>query len=101
MRVPVRGPVVVGSKAIWTKQEALAARGPVQSAPPVTMELSAKSPVTAGGVRVMGVALEVRLVRVKRVGALVLWTGMVPKSWVTGVRIRPRSGRPVPVRLRV
>jgi len=49
----------------------------------------------------MGVALEVRLVRVKRVGALVLWTGTVPKSCVIGVRIRPRSGKPVPVRLRV
>ncbi len=39
----------------------------------------------------------VRLVRVKRVGAEVLWTGMGPKSCVGGVRMRPVRGRPVPV----
>ena len=35
VRVPVSGPVVVGAKTTWTKQEALGARGPLQVAPPV------------------------------------------------------------------
>ena len=41
-----------------------------------------------------------RLVRVKRVGALVLLMGTGPKSCVAGVRIRPVRGRPVPVRVK-
>ena len=45
--------------------------------------------------------MEVRLVRVKRVGALVLWTGTGPKSWVSGGEDEAVSGRPVPVRVRV
>ena len=73
----------------------------MQGEPPVGAVEMAKSPVMAGAVRVMGVALEVRLVRVKSVGALALWTGTVPRSWVRGVRTRPVGGRPVPVRLRV
>src|ERR1700691_5978967 len=39
-------------------------------------------------------------VRVKRVGALVLLTGMGPKSCVMGVRRRPAAGMPVPVRVK-
>ena len=101
VRVPVRWPVVVGAKAIWMKQEALGARVPVQGGPPVVLVIEGEVSGDGGWVRVMGVALEVRLVRVKRVGALVLWTGTVPKSCVTGVRMRPWSGRPVPVRVRV
>jgi hypothetical protein len=40
------------------------------------------------------------LVWVKRVGALVLWTGTGPKSWVMGVRRRPVAGMPVPERVK-
>ena len=42
----------------------------------------------------------VRLVRVKSVGALLLWTGIGPKSCAMGVRNKPVRGRPVPVRVR-
>ena len=55
VRVPVRGPVAVGVKTIWTKQEALGARVPVQAGPPVgRWWLRVKSPVVVGVVRVMG-----------------------------------------------
>src|ERR1700734_712977 len=56
-----------------------------------------KLPVVVGVERVTEDV--VRLVRVKRVGTLLLWMGMGPKSCVVGVRIRPASGRPVPVRV--
>src|SRR6202041_1904276 len=49
-----------------------------------------------GAVRLIVVV--VRLVRVKRDGALVLWTGTVPKSCVVGLRIKPERAMPVPVR---
>ncbi len=58
----------------------------------------AKLPVVVGDERVTDDV--VRLVRVKRVGALVLLMGTGPKSCVAGVRIRPVRGRPVPVRVR-
>ena len=97
VRVPVRGPVMVGVKVTWTRQVASSAREPVQGRPPVGDGLMAKSPVVVGGVMVM---LEVvALVRVKRRGWLVLWTGMGPKSRVRGLRRRPVWGRPVPVRV--
>ncbi len=54
-----------------------------------------KLPLVVGVERVTGEV--VRLVRVKRVGALVLLMGTGPKSSVTGLRIRPVRGRPVPV----
>jgi len=54
-----------------------------------------KLPVVVGVERVTEEV--VRLVRVKRIGALVLLTGMGPKSCVVGVRTRPVRGRPVPV----
>jgi hypothetical protein len=57
-----------------------------------------KLPVVVGVLRETVPA--VRLVRVKRVGALPLWTGTGPKSWLMGARMRPVSGRPVPVRVR-
>jgi len=57
-----------------------------------------KLAVVVGAVRVT--VAGVRLVRVKRMGALVLWTGTVPKSCVIGVRMRPVRGRPVPVRVK-
>ena len=99
VREPVRWPVAVGLKAIWTKQEAETLRVPVQGEPPLAAELRAKSPLRAGAVRVMGVALEVRLVRAKRAGALVLLMGTMPKSCVAGVRTRPSRGRPIPERV--
>jgi len=98
VRVPVRWPRAVGVKRIWRKQEALGVRVPVQGAPPVGAALRAKSPVVVGVLRVTEVAVE--LVRVKRVVGLVLWMGMGPKSRLTGVRMRPVRGRPVPVRVR-
>ncbi len=97
VRVPVREPVAVGEKTTLKKQEALGASGPLQSAPPVDAGLRAKSPVRVGAARVT--AEVVRLVRVKRVGALVLWTGMVPKSCVVGLRRSPVRAMPVPVRV--
>jgi hypothetical protein len=57
-----------------------------------------KLPVVVGVVRDTVVA--VRLVRVKRMGALALWTVMGPKSCVSGVSRRPVRGRPVPVRVK-
>jgi hypothetical protein len=57
-----------------------------------------KLPVVVGALR--ETLVEVRLVRVKRVGAVMLWTGMGPKSCVGGVRMRPVRGRPVPVRVK-
>src|ERR1700677_1991879 len=98
VRRPLRWPVAVGEKVIWRKQEAAGAREPVQAGPPVGALLRAKSPVMVGVVRVT-VAV-VWLVRVKRVGALVLLTGMGPKSCVMGVRRRPVAGMPVPVRVK-
>src|SRR6202789_1311607 len=53
VRRPLRWPVVVGEKVIWRKQEAPAARVPVQAEPPVGAVLKAKSPVMVGVVRVM------------------------------------------------
>src|SRR5215469_5404552 len=101
VREPVRGPVEVGAKMMLTKQEALGVREPVQAGPPVGKAVGSarvKLPVV---VRVeTETAVAVRLVRVNRVGALVLWTGMGPKSCVVGVRRRPVSGRPVPVRVK-
>ena len=88
-RVPVRAPVAVGEKLMLKKQEALGARGPLQAEPPVGVELRAKSLVAMGAVR-LTVAV-VRLVRVKSEGALVLWTGTVPKSSVDGLA-GPRTG---------
>ena len=99
VRVPVRVPVAVGVKITLTKQEALGARGPLQAVPPVGAEVGSarvKLPVVVGVER--ETVAGVRLVRVKRTGALVLWTGMGPKSCVSGVRRRPVRGRPVPVR---
>ena len=98
--VPVRGPVDVGLKRMLTKHEALGASEPVQAGPPVGKAVAsamAKLPVVVGVLRVTVVV--VRLVRVKSVGALVLWSGTGPKSCARGVRIRPVSGRPVPVRV--
>jgi hypothetical protein len=43
----------------------------------------------------------VRLVRVKSVAALELWTATGPKSCCAGVSKRPVSGSPLPVRARV
>jgi hypothetical protein len=100
LRTPVRWPVAVGAKTMLRKQEALGAREPLQAGPPVGAEAAvvmAKSPVTVG--IESATVEEVRLVRVKRVGALELWTGMLPKSCVTGARMRPVRGRPVPVRV--
>src|ERR1700733_8352585 len=57
-----------------------------------------KLPVMVGVER-LTVAV-VRLVRVKRVGALMLWTGMGPKSCGLGVRMRPERDCPVPVSVR-
>ncbi len=54
-----------------------------------------KLPVVVGVERVTEEV--VRLVRVKRAGAPVLSMGTGPKSSVTGLRIRPVRGRPVPV----
>src|SRR6266851_992642 len=101
VRVPVSGPVAVGVKITLTKQELLGAREPLQAAPPVGAVVESarvKSPVVVGVER--ETAAGVRLVREKRVGALVLWTGMGPKSCVSGVRRRPVRGRPVPVRVK-
>jgi hypothetical protein len=101
VRVPVSGPVDVGLKIRLRKQEALGVSWPVQAGPPVGKAVGsarAKLPVVVGELRATVSA--VRLVRVKRVGALVLWTGTGPKSWLIGVRMRPVSGRPVPVRVR-
>ena len=72
VRVPVRGPVAVGVKTIWREQEAFWARVPVQGDPPLVLGARMKSPVMAGAEREIGVVLEVRLVRVKRIGALLL-----------------------------
>src|ERR1700722_18656728 len=63
VRVPVRGPVAVGLKAIWMEQEAFWARVPVQEGPPLVFAAMAKSPVMVGVESVMGVVLEVRLLR--------------------------------------
>ena len=41
----------------------------------------------------------VRFVRVKSAGALLLLTGMEPKSCVVGLRMRPVRATPVPVRV--
>jgi hypothetical protein len=95
VRRPLRWPLVVGEKVTWRKQEAAGARMPMQVGPPVVDVLKAKSPVMVGVVRVMGAALW--LVRVKRVGGLVLLTGTGPKSWLMGVRRRPVAGMPLPV----
>ena len=96
---PARWPEAVGAKTIWRKHVAEAARTPEQGAPPVGAAERLKSPVMTGGVMVIG--LEVRLVRVKSVGALMLCSGTVPKSCVAGARIRPSEGRPVPVSVRL
>jgi len=101
VRVPVRGPVAVGVKIRLTKQEALGARAPLQTGPPVGNVVGSatlKLPVVVGVL--MEMVEVVRLARVKRVGALVLCTGMGPKSCVMGVRVRPVRGRPVPVRVK-
>src|SRR5580692_7970049 len=101
VRVPVSGPVVVGLKVMLTKQEALGASGPLQVGPPVGLVVGLareKLPVVVAVVRETVVG--VRLVRVKRIGAEVLWTGIGPKSCVGGVRMRPVRGRPVPVRVK-
>src|SRR5277367_1730937 len=105
VRVPVSGPVDVGLKMRLRKQEELGAREPVQAGPPVGKAMGsamgsamANAPVVAGADRDTLAGL--RLVRVKRAGALVLWTGTGPKSCAIGVRIRPVSGRPVPVRVK-
>jgi hypothetical protein len=97
-RVPVRRPVVVGVKMRLRKQEALGARLPVQAWPPVGERVGsakAKLPVVVGVERETVVG--VRFVSVKRVGALVLWTGIGPKSCWLGVRTRPVRAWPVPV----
>jgi hypothetical protein len=99
VRAPVRGPVAVGVKMTLMKHAALGARGPLQAGPPVGKVVGSareKSPVVVGVERETVAA--VRLVRVKRDGALVLWTGMGPKSCVMGVRTRPLRAVPVPVR---
>jgi hypothetical protein len=101
VRVPVKGPVVVGAKVMLRKQEALGARSPVQIWLPVGNVVGSarvKLPVVVGAERLT--VAEVRLVRVKRVGALVLWTGIGPKSCGLGVRMRPERDCPVPVRVR-
>jgi hypothetical protein len=101
VRAPVRGPVVPWVKITLTKQEALGTRGPVQAAPPVGERVEsarAKLPVVVGVER--DTVAGVRLVRVKRTGALVLWTGTGPKSCVSGVSRRPVRGRPAPVRVK-
>jgi hypothetical protein len=101
VRVPVRVPAAVGVKMTLVKQEALGAREPEQAWPPVGAAVGSarrKFPVVVGVER--ETVAEVRLVRVKRMGALVLWTAMGPKSCVMGVRMRPVRGRPVPVRVR-
>jgi hypothetical protein len=88
-------------KVRLTKQEALGAREPEQAGPPVGAVVALameKSPAVVGAER--ETAEVVRLVRVKRVGALVLWTGTGPKFCVMGVRMRPVRGRPVPVRVK-
>ncbi len=71
----------------------------MQGWPPVAVVLTRNSLVVVGAVRMMGV--EVRFVRVKRIGALVLWMGTDPKSCASGVRMSPAWGRPVPVRAMV
>jgi hypothetical protein len=94
---PVRWPVVVGANAALKKQEALGASVPLQGWPPVGAVLRAKSPEV---VRLaMETAVVVRFVSVKSTGALMLWTGTEPKSCVSGLRMRPVSARPVPVRV--
>ena len=98
VRVPVLGPGLVGEKVIWRRQEAVGAISPVQAGPPVAALLRAKSPVVVVELRVMGEGL--RLVRVKRVGAVVLLMGVGPKSFVSGVSWRPVRARPLPVRAR-
>src|SRR5216684_3897067 len=84
----VAEPVLVRvMKITWTKQEVLGAREPLQAGPPVGAVVESarvKLPVVVGVER--EIAAGVRLVSVKRVGALVLWTGMGPKSCVMGVR---------------
>ena len=99
--MPVKGPVEVGLKMRLRKQEAPGLSWLVQAWPPVGKAMGsamANGPVVVGEVR--GTVATVRLVRVKRVGALALWTGPGPKSCVSGVRMRPVSGRPVPVRVK-
>src|SRR5260370_179762 len=99
VNVPTGWAEAGGAKTIWRKHVAEAARTPEQGAPPVGAAERLKSPEIAGGVMVIG--LEVRLVRVKRMGALTLCNGTVPKSCVAGARMRPSEGRPVPVSVRV
>src|ERR1700753_1022802 len=101
VRVPVNGPVVVGVKRMLRKQEALGMRSPVQGRPPVGRiagSAKVKLPVAVGGETLTVVV--VRLVRVKRGGALLLWTGMGPKSCGLGVRMSPVNDWPVPVSVR-
>lgn len=79
VRVPARGPVVAGAKTTLTKQDAFEARGPLQGRPPVALMVESarvKLPVVTGAERETGA--EVRLVRVKRAGTLVLWMGTGP-----------------------
>ena len=99
VRVPVRLPVAVGAKTTLKKQEALGARGPLQGEPPVGMLLRVKSPVSVGAVRVT--VTEVRLVTVKRMGALALLAGTVPKFCVVGLSRTPDRAMPAPVRVMV
>ena len=98
VRVPVRWPVAVGAKAMLRKQEAVGARAPLQAGR--RWGVVAEGEVAGEGGGGEGDGGGVRLVRVKRVGALVLWMGTGPKSCVVGVRRRPVRGRPVPVRVR-
>ena len=99
MRLPVRGPTAVGAKVSWKKQEAWGLRVPAQVGLPAGVGASGKSPVVVGAERVMGAGLAVRLVRVKRMGELVLLTGMEPKSGLRGVRVIPARESPVPLRV--
>jgi len=90
---------VEGAKATWMKQDALGASGPLHVEPPLGALVMMKSPVRAGAERV--VAVGVRLVRVKSVGALELWMATGPNSCWVGVSRRPVRGSPLPASARV
>ena len=94
---PVRLPVAVGLKATATVQDAENARVPPHTAMPVGVELRTKSPVVVGWETETAVPDVTRFVSVNCCGPLPLWTGTVPKSCASGVRISPLIGRPVPV----
>ena len=98
MRVPVRGPVAVGVKSHLYKAGGGVGEGSAAGLAAGRGRAEGKVAGEGGWSNGEGGAVGAEIGESEEAGPLELWTGTGPKFCAAGVRRRPVSGRPVPVR---